>query len=525
MIKTLRVFVNIMMILPFILSYAEIHYHFKYLRPLYFRKHPEIIADLPIRVIKSSNSELPILIICKDAHLYPVEISRIKVQIFKGNLVQEEVFDLNAKIEKTYYSTIIRVNLEKIPVNSFLSAKVIIEYKINGKTFQVVNDNYKGLKKIFFEFFYSEKGLPLNEGWYAGDVHYHSNYTHDQVEFGADLVSTKEFASTIGLSWFFVTDHSYDLDNHVDSWTENDPQLPYWFEMKAEVSRLSDNDVKVIAGEEVSIGNNIGRNVHLIAINNDFIEGSGDSAEIWFKNKPSRNLKEINSLKNSDNLFIAAHPFEKIPIIQRITLRRGNWGTEDFINSGIDYLQIINGNDPGSIYKIIKKWVKLLMQGYRYYILAGNDAHGNFNTMRQIKIPFISLFSSRNQVFGRMFTCYKHEENDPVSGLKKGRIIVSNGPFLDFQIQKDRKHYQIDDICRDSSGLIFFEVATSDEFGEISRINLHIGNLQKKKEMIIKNPENPLVMDFPEKGYLRMSLITARLGIAYTNPIWIERSD
>jgi hypothetical protein len=282
-------------------------------------------------------------------------------------------------------------------------------------------------------------------------------------------------------------------------------------------------DFRVNPGEEVSIGNAKSRNVHLLAINHDkFIEGSGDSAERWFRNKPQHHLTEIKTLHSDSNLFIAAHPFEKIPFMQKITLRRGNWKTEDFENSGITFLQAINSAEPDDVFESIEKWKNLLLKGYKYFIVAGNDAHGNFNVMRQIKSPFWKLFSSQKQTFGKFFTAFKYSENDPINGLKTGNVIVSNGPYLNFSLKKEEHLFPIGSTVEAGKYELIYETETSAEFGEISEIITYIGNLRNRKEQVIYSPAPGLVLDFESGSYIRISMKTDKGGIAFTNPVWIK---
>ena len=60
----------------------------------------------------------------------------------------------------------------------------------------------------------------------------------------------------------------------------------------------------------------------------------------------------------------------------------------------------MNGDTGRGYQDGIKIWVKLLLNGHRKYIYAGNDAHGNFNIYRQIKIPMINLLEEETQRFG-----------------------------------------------------------------------------------------------------------------------------
>ena len=292
--------------------------------------------------------------------------------------------------------------------------------------------------------------------------------------------------------------------------------------MQRDVKECDSEDFRIIPGEEVSIGNSKGENVHMLAINhNEFIEGHGDSAEKWFRNKPQFSLNEIKKLHDKNNLFIAAHPIEKIPFMQKLTLRRGNWRDEDYQNSGINFLQVINNTEPDNIERSVNYWIKMLSKGNRYYLIAGNDAHGNFNVMRQIKSPFWKLFSSKKQVFGQFFTAYKYTENQPIAGLKNGEVIVSNGPFLSFKLQVGNDFFPIGSTCKADKADLLFEKSTSIEFGKITHVTIFIGDYKTTKETKIENPENNCDLELPEKGYVRMSLITENSGVVFTNPVWI----
>ena len=101
----LQGFFNLEGFLPlFFFSYAEIHYHLKFLFPKYFLKEPEIIADVPIRIIKSISQKLPVLIIIKDSNLFPVKLFLVEVIITgrKNKLTKKFPFDID--LSNKYYS-------------------------------------------------------------------------------------------------------------------------------------------------------------------------------------------------------------------------------------------------------------------------------------------------------------------------------------------------------------------------------------------------------------------------------------
>ena len=507
--------------LAFPLLYAEIHYHFPFLYPRYYRKEPEIIIDAPIRVCGSRCRNLPIVLIIKDANLFPIVVNELEVKIFTKARSHIVKIPVEKSFNNKYESQIFSLNIEAYPLNEWLLFAVKIHYECNGKSKSIWMDNYG--TKIPFRTYLEEQALPYPANWYAGDPHYHSNFTEDQVEFGADIKTTREIALCMGLDWFFVTDHSYDLDDKEDNFLVQDPLLTKWVKMKTTCRQIDSKKCRVIHGEEISIGNKKNENVHLLAINqNQFIYGSGDSAERWFRNKPEHLLFEIAQQHKQENLFIAAHPHEKVPFLQRLTLNRGNWQSSDYKQARIRFLQLINGH--GSIKKMIEYWRNLLLEGKKIWLVAGNDAHGNFNFMRQIKIPFWNIFAEKRQLFGKFHTVFFHTDNNPIVGFKKGCIIVSNGPFLNFTLADESENcYSIGEVYHKSTAIIQFERRTTQEFGDFSECNYFIGNLATQKEKKYKLTKR-CIIKLPSKGYIRCEAKTKKDGIVITNPIWIDYS-
>jgi len=243
-------------------------------------------------------------------------------------------------------------------------------------------------------------------------------------------------------------------------------------------------------------------------------------------------LKEENKEKYNEDVFIdrvLKTQLKDLPLHEKFMANvLGEYGCKDYfvLREAEDYdpdndLVTSNSAILEEIENNILKWTQLLLQGKKYFILAGNDAHGNFNIMRQIKSPFWKLFSSSKQVFGKFFTAFKFPNNDPVAGIKNGEIIVSNGPFLNFQLQQNKQIHNIGSSCSKGKATFVYEAVTNIEFGKISKTTLHIGDLTNMQEAKIENPESGKVIDLPECGYLRMSMKTEKDGLAYTNPIWV----
>lgn len=513
------------MYFPFLMNYAEIHYRIPFLKARYDQNAPEIIFDAPVRCFLNKTKTFPIAIIVKDAHLFPVEIFDIKINFNTGYCTS---LDFQEQINQPFYHQCFEIPITEEFFNRQIQFEIHFKYSIikskKTKVYSCINDNYKGLPAHHFSCFFHKDKDCIPESFWKGEPHYHSNYTNDQVEFGAPLSITKRFAQCMGIDWLFVTDHSYDLDDSLTDYLKNDPLIPKWKLLEDEIDQLSDDSVKILRGEELSVGNHLHQNVHLLLINHShFYEGKGDSAEVWFKNKPDHTLKEISrDLSEDKSIIIAAHPFEKVPLMQKWTLNRGEWSLKDYKDNEIQFLQAINQSSIAELISLIHQWVLLLLNQHRLYLIAGNDAHGNFQWMKQIKIPFIKLFLSKNQIFAGFFTIFRSKINDPISGFNSKYLIVSNGPFLDFQVEKD-EIYHIGDHIEVGKYILKYQFNSNIEYGECKTLKLFIGSIDKKKEICILNPKQNIELDLREKGYIRMECLTENQKMAITNPIWINQ--
>jgi hypothetical protein len=518
-----------------ILLYPEIHYHLGFFYPLYFRRLPEILADLPYRIYIKKENSIPILIIVKDADKFPVVLNQVAITVVSTQLNMQKKIELSHNLKERYFSQIITVNFPEIDFSQLaeITATFYLTRKKDGKEFIFENDNLPGLHTRLTTLL-SKESLPGDVSWYAGDPHFHSNFTADQVEFGADINSAVQLAKRMGLDWFFVTDHSYDLDDKEDNFLKQNPEFPKWQKMKQKVKTIQKMErFPVIFGEELSCGNSENKNVHLLVINNEkFIEGRGDGAEKWFRNKPTFQLEQVCKMQEKNSLIISAHSFESFPDpVQKILLRRGTWRERDITENKIQYLQILNRMNKKAIAKAKKKWLELLLKGYKTIILAGNDAHGHFNIKRDVRVPFLYLSVSSQQVFGNLKTYFKADDKltpeNFIKEFKKNRIVVSNGPFATFTIN----NYEIGSTA---SGTYNFNIKisanSSEEFGFLKKVLLYAGSEIDGNEEIVKNWEishykfsETLSISNQKQNYFRLEAYTDKNKFCWTNPIWIAK--
>ncbi len=528
-----------------LLAYAETHYRFPGIPSLYFKREPEIIFDLPKRI--EPNEDLPILLLVKDADSYPVIIKSIRASIKSGrqkiNIALNEV---DISIGTYLYYQFFTIEKNKLPRGEF-EVDIGVDYSVSGKLRRARNDNHRRLTHRPFYVYKAPNSWPKDNGWYAGDLHIHSDATDDFVEFGAPIDVYKRFVRTIGISWLAITDHSYDLDDEPGKYYAPDPELKRWETLKKQIDRASDHECIIINGEEVSCGNSNNRNVHLLALNIDkFIPGYGDSGESWFHNSPTSSIKEVaeNTLRQG-GLPIAAHPGEKPLYLEKLLLNRGPWGSEDLRDGSIQHLQIFNGRRTDSFLRGIELWRGLLLDGYKRYIVAGSDAHGNFNRLRQIKTPFVSFRESDKQTFGLSRTLIYlgdvyPSERSILQAIKRGNCIITDGPFIGLSMRNNDGLTFIPgdsvDNFTHNEWEVNISIKSSEEFGYFRELIIFLGNILKKEESeVIHKTDFDSDYEYffeeinfqdavKDKGefYIRGMLTTTKGNICLTNPIWFK---
>ncbi|MDZ7331755.1 MAG: CehA/McbA family metallohydrolase [candidate division KSB1 bacterium] len=529
-------------IVPFFL-YAETHYKFKGIYSRLFKKQPEIIADAPLRV--EPGQAIPILILVKDAHRFPIEILEVIIEIKQfGRLLTKHSFVLNLLVDRDPFWQRIFYLERPAEASGLVAIDVQIVIKWHGKICIYHNDNYRISSHLPLEVFLSDHDWPKFDNWYFGDFHYHSNYTEDQVEFGAPLSATVAMARALGLDFVAVTDHSYDLDDHEGLWVRNDPALNKWRKFRAEVEAFNSNreEIVVLPGEEVSVGNSRHRNIHLLVIDHpEFLPGQGDSAERWFHTWPDLPLTTILERLHPQALAIAGHPEMATPFLQWLLIRRGDWEVSDLGLSRLDGFQIWNGEFDRSFHHGSAKWVKLLLAGSRLSLIAGNDAHGNFNRFRQIGFPFFTFREGNFQRFGMMRTgvCIEGDANRSsiIQAVKSHRTLVTSGPIIDMMVHNTQNDKAT--IGSEISGeelLLHVRAKSTPEFGRLKSLKIYRGDLVEKKEKLEIQCQNFLnsyslqweqrIIESSNSSYLRAELVTqTNAGAEHrclTSPIWIS---
>lgn len=526
--------------LPFLL-YAETHYRFPYFFSLLYKREPEIIADAPHRI--EPGSILPVLIIIKDAHLFPCVLEQVTIELrFESRVVRRQQHLPNAmKLSERFHSFTIPLDVSEW--KGWIEIDVVFSVAAQGHSREYHNDNHRFSTRDSLKVFLSSYPLPRFRDLYLGDPHIHSTYTDDQVEFGSPIAETRLLARSMGLSFFCVTDHSYDLDDRLDSYLVNDPGVPKWELFQSEVESLNnaESDCVVVRGEEVSCRNSRGRNVHLLLFGQrEFVHGSGDSADRALRTESEYSIPEVLARCSKSGAAYAAHAMEPVPFLQRLLLGRGEWRHEDLAHEQLSGLQIVNGRLDDGFGRGLNSWTRHLLQGRKLSALAGNDAHGNFNRYRQIGVPFLTMRETTSHLFGKMrtgvFVEGRFNEQSVLRALKVGQSILTDGPIARVEPAPSTAEAR-DSLFQSGSTRVLINAVSSPEFGEIDSVRVIVGKLGMTGEQTafqfqgVRSYEYETEVAIAAKGadYARVEMRTLAEGtfdgeshFCMTNPVWFK---
>ncbi len=532
--------------------YAEVHYRHGRIPSLLYRPFPEVIADVPLRVEPGwEGDRLPVLVLVKDAHRYPVRVEAVKIDLraARGRRVGFELGNLNWTCREPMQHRIFFVELGPLARRGALAVAVEVCLRElggrhRGRRVRVRGDSY-GRWPTLLHTRAAAEALPEEPGWAAGDLHHHTHFTNDQVEFGAPLEVSAIFAAAAGCRWAATTDHSFDLDDDPDDFLVNRPDLPKWRMLHEQARRLNEAGAGawLLPGEELSCGGAGGHNLHLLVLGHRrFLPGVGDGAELWFHNGPTFPLPEVlRRTASKGAVAYAAHPFDPLSRANRLGFNRALWTESDCATPGLGGLQIWNGVARKSLRGGLPRWIELLDQGHRLPIGAGNDAHGNFALGRSIALPFISLSLGTEQVYARARTTLGLRgplgDEALLDALRAGRSFVSNGPSLRLQAVQQGKVLDPGDFLRpDFPARLRLRGRSTEELGRPESLLLRMGAPRRGEAVVAsasggaRSTEIALELSLeapPDGGWIRAELRCEtppggdEAGCALSSPIWV----
>ena len=405
-------------------DYAEMHYRFKLPWSLLYKKEPEVILDAPFAVIPGEN--VRIFIVIREADRFPVTLKSFESVFKKEGETFRKSLVIEKKIEEPF--CFMPVDCGKLPPGDY-TVEASVELQSGTRTKKISRFNLSGLKRTPLRMRVLGEAYPKPEGFISGDVHAHTYYSADPVEFGASPEVLQAAAKSLGLDFVFCTDHSYDFGFSRENYMQRTNAEARYAALQEEIASLEPYP-KLIAGEEVSAGNAQGKNVHMLLPGSPrYVPGEGDCGRNWLRNAPTLSIRRI--AEASGLPCLAAHPKEAIGRLERFVFRRGDWESEDLQKgkrNPVRGLEFWNGARDKGFTLGRKFWISELERGNFLLPLGGNDAHGDLNEYTGVKIPLLKLKRSMDHVFGKVRTVI--EGKDPVCALNGNRLFVTDGPAL-----------------------------------------------------------------------------------------------
>ena len=176
----------------------------------------------------------------------------------------------------------------------------------------------------------------------------------------------------------------------------------------------------------------------------------------------------------------------------------------------------------------------MILNGYRMYAFGGSDAHGDLNLHRSVGLPFFSVKEGLHHTFGSVRTIVRaksKEKEDILEGLKAGRAVVTEGPFIDLTVTSGYSVVGPGEVAPRGSLTVRTIFLSSPEFGKLKTGRIIAGVEGEKTERIVGNIDRiqsdfdycfEEVYNMERIFYIRAECETESGKLCFTNPVWIE---
>jgi hypothetical protein len=387
-------------------------------------------------------------------------------------------------------------------VNACLRYRRVRNGRAAGRVRAVLNDNLATSAKLPFRCVIAGGGYPGADLCSFGDLHCHTMFSRSHVEFGPPIEAIDCVAAACGLRFVAATDHSYDLACDPGDYLRQDKDLRMWGMYMASVANGYRGETLMIPSEEVSVLNSKNKVVHLCGLGlSEYIPGTLDGArKNIYSNKQLTIVEAIDEIKRQGGVSFAAHAGSRAGTFQKIFLRRGEWSGDD-LRDGLGGIQAVNSNFGGSWVRGKQLWVSMLLKGQKIPILAGSDAHGDFNRYRAIAVPFLRLYENQDRYMGFVRTGVygkRVDVKDIINGIRDGETFITSGPFAAICDIRDQdislvgsKKSILDDDGKDTVNHLCVRAVSTEEFGSIRVVMVIMGIVGAAEESVILRQSLP----------------------------------
>lgn len=207
---------------------------------------------------------------------------------------------------------------------------------------------------------------------------------------------------------------------------------------------------------------------------------------------------------------------------------------QDEFESDFDALEVFNGLDAYShprVRLVIRDWIAHLGRGFRYTATGNSDSH---------KLAFEDPGLPRNLIF---HGARNHDDQDVyakeadiIEGIKRGRVLVTNGPYIDVKVGDKGPG---DTVKSDGKPVLVDVRVRAVPWVDVSQVEVLVGPKADRLRAVPVAQTDQLIRyqeTVKVPGYAKTFVIVIVSGkqplenvyatgvrpLAFTNPIWIE---
>ncbi|MDA1193415.1 MAG: CehA/McbA family metallohydrolase, partial [Candidatus Poribacteria bacterium] len=201
----------------------------------------------------------------------------------------------------------------------------------------------------------------------------------------------------------------------------------------------------------------------------------------------------------------------------------------------LDGWELWNTNSDANFRRAREEWIARLLAGIRKPVIAGSDAHGDFNRGRSTIAPFFTVGDCFDEAFGRPRTAvYTPDDSQETlcESMRGGNIVMTNGPLAVMRTEDSEGNVAVmGERLRADAVTVRVNAVSTEEFGELSRIVLYVGEVGGgESERVLAEDagflkETTAKLRVSRSSYIRLEAEATRDGettYALTNPIWID---
>ncbi|MCP4724555.1 MAG: hypothetical protein GY863_05950 [bacterium] len=501
--------------------------------------YPVIFADAPVRV--EPDRPVPVACMIKNLENESIIIKKIKITVMKkrepvytARPVEKEITIRSKFWHKVYYVSI------PSGVNGEVEIDVTFEvgFRDLNKTFH--NDSLRGTKHNPVKVFICKEPLPAYKEYCFGDLFNREYFTRYEDHDCAPLRVKADFEYAKGNIFMAASDNSFDTTG-FDGENNDLTDVQKWQNFRENIESWNEKgEFIILPGELISCKNITGKNINLLILNHKKTISKVVNGKFGpVPGHTDHKLKEFLNNIGSKSISIASEAAEKASLFESLIKKKGVWNLQDLTDQGLTGIHVGIDKEYELSNNEKLKWIFQLLNGGRKAIISGSNFHDYFQKKSRFGIPVFKKSgekSAYNNARIGIISSRPYTIDKIINSIKKGKVVVTNGPLLDFYIQNELGEKAI--IGGEIEGTVFslnYRFVSSPEFGPVKKLCLYSGDIETHKEELIynihfqKNNYNLYgAIDFEapgNKSYVRGELFSDAensMKFCLTNPIWLS---